>query len=52
MSIGRDVMLVLGGAAALILLFTFMTGGSLGLGTSPAGPYLNAAYKGPAFRLG
>jgi hypothetical protein len=47
MNIGKDVMLLLGGAVALIVLLTVVTGGSLGLGTSPQGPYLQFGYKGP-----
>ena len=50
MNIGKDVMLLLGGAVALIVLLTMVTGGTLGLGTSPQGPYLQFGYKGPGAR--
>jgi hypothetical protein len=43
----KEAVAVMAGVVATIVIFTVLSGGRLGLGTSPTGPYLNFAFQGP-----
>lgn len=43
----RDVLGVVGALVVTIIVLTMVSGGTLGLGTSPQGPYFNLGFKGP-----
>lgn len=43
----RSVMLLLGGAAALVIGLTILGGGNLNLGTGAGGPFFSFGFKGP-----
>jgi hypothetical protein len=47
MNFGKEALVVLGSLVGLIIALTLISGGSLNLGTSPAGPIFNLGYKGP-----
>lgn len=46
----KEAMAVMGGFVAVIVVFTLMSGGKLGLGTSAQGPYALFGFQGPQFR--
>lgn len=43
----RDIIVVLGGIAALVIVLTLIGGGSVDVGTGRTGPYANFGYRGP-----
>lgn len=43
-------MAVMGGFVAVIVVFTLLSGGKLGLGTSSTGPYASFGFQGPQSR--
>lgn len=46
----KEGLAVLGSIAGIIVLFTFMTGGHISLGTSPTGPELHLGFSGPTYK--
>lgn len=46
----KEVMAVLGGLVATIIVFTVLAGGNIALGTSGQGPYANFGFRGPQNR--
>jgi hypothetical protein len=47
----KEAAAILGTLVGVIVIFTFMTGGSLGLGTSAAGPFFSLGFKGPSSKV-
>ena len=45
-----DVLAVFGALVATVVVLTLVSGGNLGLGTSPQGPYFNLGFRGPQNR--
>lgn len=46
----KEAVAVMGGFVAVIVLFTVLSGGKIGLGTSATGPYALFGFQGPQFR--
>ena len=46
----KEGLAVFGALVGVVIAFTVFAGGSLNLGTSSAGSYLNFGYKGGSFR--
>lgn len=45
-------MAVMGGFVAVIVVFTLLSGGKLGLGTSQSGPFAQFGFQGPQYKGG
>lgn len=46
----KEGLAILGTIAGIIMAFTFMAGGTIGLGTSPTGPEVHLGFSGPQYR--
>lgn len=46
----KEAMAVAGGFVAVIVIFTLLSGGNIGLGTSTSGPYATFGFRGPQNR--
>ncbi len=44
-----EALAVLAAFAAIVVVFTLLTGGSLSMGTTPAGPSFSLGYRGPQY---
>lgn len=48
----KEAIAVLGALVGVIIAFTLLAGGKLGLGTSAQGPYISAGFQGPQYSGG
>ena len=46
----KEAVAVMGGFVAVIVVFTLLSGGKIGLGTSQSGPYASFGFSGPQSR--
>ncbi len=46
----KEAVVVFGALVGVVIAFTVLSGGSLNLGTSTTGPYVNFGFKGPQNR--